>query len=269
METMPQVINSLDEQDLVEAIILLENPGLAAKITALVGTPIEKGIAMLPDSFRDKIMDVTHGALLKAAHAAILTLKDEQERPSSNRWHKLGVALSGGVGGFFGLAAVAVELPVSTTLMLRSIADIARSQGENIHNEEAKLACLEVFALGGAKEADDKVDSGYFAVRAALAKSLSEAGQFATTKLLTDETAPIIMKMLVRIAERFSIQVTEKAAAQAVPAIGAIGGAVVNTLFIDHYQDMAKGHFTIRRLERQYGKDLIQLRYKELLETGN
>ena len=54
----------------------------------------------------------------------------------------------------------------------------------------------------------------------------------------------------------------EKAAAQAVPAIGAAGGAIINTLFIDHFQDMARGHFIIRRLERKYGKEAVEATYK-------
>ncbi|HRZ21620.1 MAG TPA: EcsC family protein, partial [Bacteroidales bacterium] len=56
----------------------------------------------------------------------------------------------------------------------------------------------------------------------------------------------------------FGIQITEKAAAQAIPAIGAAGGALINTIFMDHFQDMAKGHFIVRRLERKYGKEAIQ-----------
>jgi len=31
------------------------------------------------------------------------------------------------------------------------------------------------------------------------------------------------------------------------PVIGAIGGAMVNTLFIINFQDMRRGHFAIRR----------------------
>jgi hypothetical protein len=42
------------------------------------------------------------------------------------------VATTGGVGGLFGLPALAIELPISTTIMLRSIADIARSEDEDI-----------------------------------------------------------------------------------------------------------------------------------------
>lgn len=55
-----------------------------------------------------------------------------------------------------------------------------------------------------------------------------------------------------------------KAAAQAVPAIGAVGGAAINTLFIDHFQDMAKGHFIVRKLERKYGENAISQQYKLL-----
>jgi len=55
--------------------------------------------------------------------------------------------------------------------------------------------------------------------------------------------------------------VTSKAAAQAVPAIGAIGGAAINLAFIDHFQDMAHGHFIIRRLERTYGPETVRRAY--------
>jgi hypothetical protein len=68
--------------------------------------------------------------------------------------------VSGAVGGFFGLPALALELPVSTTLLLRAIADIARSEGEPIKSTESRLACLEVFALGGNSRSDDATESG-------------------------------------------------------------------------------------------------------------
>jgi hypothetical protein len=64
------------------------------------------------------------------------------------------------------------------------------------------------------------------------------------------------------VASRFSINVSEKAAAQAVPVVGAIGGAIINTLFIDHFQDMAKGHFVVRRLERSHGREAIERAYE-------
>lgn len=39
-------------------------------------------------------------------------------------------------------------------------------------------------------------------------------------------------------------------AAQVVPVIGALTGATLNTMFTDYYQDMARGHFIVKRLEK-------------------
>jgi hypothetical protein len=261
-------ITQAHRQELLIAMQILENPGIAAKITNFVGTPIEKGIAMLPESWNDKIGEVTQNALLKAANAAIFTMNDQPNEAPSNWWHKIGVAVTGGVGGFFGIGALVIELPVSTTIMLRSIAAIARAEGESINDPETKLACLEVFALGGRSKYDNATDSGYFVVRAALAKSVAEATQFAATRTLAEEGSPALIRFIVKIAERFSIQVTEKMAAQTIPAIGAAGGIIVNTLFIDHFQDMAKGHFTIRRLEKLYGKEGVKTTYEEMMKIG-
>jgi hypothetical protein len=254
-------------QELRSAMLLLENPGIAAKITNLIGMPIRKGLELLPEKWNEKIGEVTKIALMKAAEAAIFTMKKAPGEVSSNWWHKFGVALTGGIGGFFGLPAMAIELPVSTTIMLRSIAEIARSEGETINDYGTKLACLEVFALGGKNRSDDNTESGYFIVRAALAKSVAEAAEFVATKSLTEEGAPALVRFIINIAQRFSLQVTEKAAAQAIPAIGAAGGAIINTIFIDHFQDMAIGHFTVRRLENIYGKEIIKAAYEELIKT--
>jgi hypothetical protein len=58
--------------------------------------------------------------------------------------------------------------------------------------------------------------------------------------------------------------VTQKVAAQALPVVGALGGAAVNYAFIEHFQDVARGHFTVRRLERLYGKDKIRTEYDQI-----
>lgn len=261
-------ISDQDRKELQVAKNLLENPGVAAKVTNFIGAPIEKGLALLPDSWNKNIGEITQTALLKASEVAIFTMKDIPGEESSNIWHKLGVALSGGVGGFFGIAAISIELPISTSIMLRSIADVARSEGESISDVETKLACLEVFALGGNSESDDGTDSGYYAVRATLANSVAAAAEFVASNKLTSDGAPLLIKFIATIAKRFGIQVTEKAAAQAIPAIGAAGGAIINTIFIDHFQDMARGHFIVRKLERKHGKELIERMYLSLPKRG-
>lgn len=253
-----------EREELIFAKTLLENPGIAAKITNFIGRPIEKGFDLLPNDWRDKIGEITTKTLLKVTEGTLLTMKHTSKKTTSNTWHKFGVITSGGVGGFFGLPALVIELPISTSIMLRSITDIARSQGEKINSIESKLACLEVFALGGDSKNDDGTDTGYFVVRSALAKSVAETAEFIASKGMVEEGSPVILKFVVKIAQRFGIQIGEKSAAQAMPVIGAAGGALINTLFIDHFQDMAQGHFIVRKLEREYGPDFIKQAYVDL-----
>src|SRR5439155_19170950 len=120
-----------------------------------------------------------------------------------------------------------------------------------IRDVETKLSCLSVFALGSSADAsDDAAESGYFAARSALATAVTEASKHLAKKGLAKGTAPAIVRLIALIGSRFGVVVSEKAAAQAIPIIGAAGGALINTVFIGHYQDMARGHFIVRRLER-------------------
>lgn len=261
---MNSKISISDKQELITAKQLLENPGIAAKLTNFLGTPIEKGFDVLPVNWKDKVSVITQKSLLKATDTAIFTMRDKSEKEPSNKWHKLSVAASGGIGGFFGFTALTIELPISTTIMLRSIADIARSQGEKIEEFEAKLACLEVFALGGKTTSDDATESGYFTIRTILANSISESMQHLGSKTAAKKATPALLKFISNISQKFGIQISEKVAAQALPVLGATGGALINTIFIDHFQDMAKGHFIVRKLERKYGQNEIKKLYKKL-----
>ena len=257
-------LNSVDHQELERAVELLENPSYAAKVTNLIGGPIEKAITMLPDGVSEKLANSTQKALSKAMDLAVSSLDDRYRGESADGAHRLLSSVSGAVGGAFGLLALTVELPISTTIMLRSIADIARSEGEPLSDAGTKLACLEVFALGGASQEDDGVDTGYFAVRAALAGAMTEAAKYLAEQGLASSGAPVLVRFLSKIATRYSIQVSEKAAAQAIPLLGAAGGATINLLFMDHFQNMARGHFIVRRLERSYGKELVRDAYQQM-----
>jgi hypothetical protein len=144
------------------------------------------------------------------------------------------------------------------------VADIARSEGEDFSDPETALACLQVFALGGRADTDDFTESTYFAVRGALAKTVSEATRYIAERGLLEEGGPIVVRLAAQIASRFGIVVSQKAAAQAVPIIGALGGAVVNTAFMTHFQSIAQAHFSVRRLERQYGKLAVQAAYERI-----
>lgn len=255
-----------DRNDLARARELLENPSLPARITNLLGTPIERGFAMLPAGWANTVASAARTSLSRALDVAIHTLGDTHKGASSDVLHRVLVASTGAVGGAFGMAALAVELPVSTTIMLRSIATIARSEGEYLQDIETRLACLEVFALGSRAQTDMASETGYFAVRGIMARAIGEAAQFLAERGLTEKGAPALVRLITLIANRFSTVITEKVAAQAIPLIGAAGGAIVNTVFIDHFQDVARGHFIVRRLERVYGQDAVRQQYEALGE---
>ncbi len=200
---------------------------------------------------------------------ALLSLHSQtsaEHMTSKKNTHKVLCSLSGALGGFFGMPGLAVELPVSTTLMLRAIADIARSEGADIETPAVRLACLEVFALGGNASGDDSAESAYYAVRITLGNAISDALKHIATHGLADKSAPVLLKLISAVATRFGLTVSQKVAAQIVPALGAVSGASLNLLFIDHFQSMARGHFIVRRLEDSYGVDCIKLEYQRLVQ---
>lgn len=246
------------------AKMLLDNPGFTARLASILGGPLERGIQMLPKDWTEHLNKSVRRALFKALDVAVATLGEPKPAVSSDLFHKVMVGASGTIGGAFGLASVAFELPISTTIMLRSIADIARGEGFDVSAIETKLNCLEVFALGGRGNLDDAAESGYWTSRAALGQALNDAAKFIGRRGVVDRTAPAIARFISAVGSRFGVVVSEQAAAKAVPLIGAASGAVINVLFIDHFQDMARGHFLIKRLEAKYSKETVESAYHQV-----
>jgi hypothetical protein len=274
MEPTPIAASPLSQGDLASlrrAKEALESPSLTMKLASLVGSPIEKLMAKMPTVAQEKIDDATQAALKKCLQLALRTLSKSTidgvvlppEKPH-NLMHKLAVATTGAAGGAFGLFALPVELPVTTTLMFRSICDIARSEGEDVHLIETQLQCLMVLGMGGPSSSDDNADIGYFIVRGTLAQSVSKATSEIASKGLSGHGSTALLKFLQTVASRFSVQVSEQVAAKSIPAIGAVLGAMVNTVFMDHFQQMAHGHFTVRRLERQYGQLAVERAFQTI-----
>jgi len=260
----------MTESDLAalrSAAAALEHPGLAARLTNMAGKPIELIGYALPASASQAITAATSKALEMALEVALRSM-DQAPRAGSQRLHKALAAASGAVGGAFGLAALPIELPLSTIIMLRSIAEIARSEGEDLSDPEAALSCVQVFALGGRPGSADASESGYFAVRGMLAKSVTQAARFVVERGAVEEGGPILVRFITQVASRFGVVVTQKLAAQAIPLVGALGGAAVNYAFIQHFQEVARGHFTVRRLERAYGKEAVRRAYERFAQDG-
>lgn len=260
--SLPMAFEEGDLGALRDAYFTLEHPSLAARLSNVVGTPIDMAIQLLPRSWYKRFHQATERAIAKALETAVSSMRRQQEDSAHEMYYKALVAGSGGVAGFFGLPGLLLELPVSTTLMIRGIAEIARDEGEDIHTTEAQLACVEVFALGGKVESDDAAETGYYGIRLALSGYMSAAVAHVAQNGFHADSGPIVFRLIHEVASRFGITVSQRAATQIVPVVGAVSAAAVNTIFMQHFQRMARAHFTVRRLERKYGEALVRSNYE-------
>jgi hypothetical protein len=296
-------VSALSEADrtlVAEAAGYLERPGFLLKAADIVGKPAESLVKRLPGKVQGKVADATRTALDKALAVAIQSLDVTPAKSSADtdvhsakaatfelgQWHSAAAAAAGFAGGFFGLAGMPVELPVTTTVMLRSIAAIAREYGEDLSDPAVRLECLSVLALGGkmaspvdgtfedGAQPTENMESAYWSARLGLAMALRSAARYASqrsaadiARAMADGTAPLLVKLVTMVAARFQVVVSEKAVAQALPIVGAAAGAALNAAFADHFNRVARAHFGLRRLEREHGADAVRRAYAHALEA--
>jgi hypothetical protein len=266
IDILPPSLSSAELEELRFAARCLEGRSFASRAAALLGRQVEAFGRSLPGSVRRLAGRLAEGALRTALRAALRTIDPEAAPKAARSAHRAAAAVSGAIGGAFGLASTAIELPLTTTILMRSIAQIAREEGEDPRTPEGALACLEVFALGE-EPGEAALESGYFAVRGALARSVADSARYLVghgAAGVAGESAPAMARLIAQIAARFGLVVSEKFAAQAVPVVGAIGGAAINLAFAEHFQTLARGHFIIRRLERERGAEAVQFEYRRL-----
>jgi hypothetical protein len=253
----------------------LEHPGFLMKVANLVGKPAEGMLRALPAKAHAMVGDMTNSALERSLQWAVRSLpvaSSSRTRGWSQaggpRFHLALTAMSGAVGGLFGLAGAALEIPATTTLMLRSIAEIAARNGSNLSDPQTRLECLCVFSYGSPEL--KAMESAYFSSRVGMALAVRDAARYITQHgaqeigtAMSRGAAPALVRLVQQIAARFEIVVTEKLAAQAVPIAGAAMGSLINAAFTDHFNHVAEYHFGIVRLERLHGQTGVQEAYHE------
>jgi hypothetical protein len=227
---------------------VLEESSLASRLANMAGTPVEALRKRLPSFAQGMLDKAVRHALSQALTAATRSAPGWTPPGISSAWmHRGMAAASGAVGGAFGLPGTLVELPVSTTLLLRQIAAEAAAAGEDPTQIETGAECLKVFALGGPNASDDATETGYFATRLALAQFLPTMG------------ASLLPGFIGAVAARFTGPLMLKLGAQAAPVMGAAAGAAVNLAFLEHFRALGRAHFTVRRLEREHGPAAVRL----------
>ncbi|MGX9357141.1 EcsC family protein [Roseobacteraceae bacterium S113] len=201
--------------------------GLGLHVLNLVGGQAENLLERLPDGIKDRLESATERALLIALDAAGAS---RARVPDQSSWVNRAVTTAmGAAGGFGGLPTALTELPVTTTLLLRTIQGIARAHGFDPDDPEIARECLYVFAAAGPLEHDDGANMAFLAARVTL-------------------TGGTVQGLIARIAPRLAGALGQKLAAQAVPVLGAAAGAATNYAYTSYYEEMAAVHFGLKRL---------------------
>ena len=247
--TTTDSIEAIDPASLAEltrAMERLQNGGglvvrLADAVGGAMGRTVRFGtrsLGMLPGA-QDAVQGVVEVALRRAFDIAVLRLGKAGEMSRSQRLAGPIVFLSGAVGGFIGMGGFVPDASVTSLTIMREIARIAVEEGEDLADADARAACLQVFALNAGQKGGPEPEASYFSARFMM------------------QGRPMAM-LLADVARRFGVTLSQKFALQAVPVVGAVAGASLNAAFLAHYRDLAKAHFTIRRLERRFGEAAVR-----------
>lgn len=231
--------------ELEQALERLETGrGLLVRLADLMGGALgrfshlsARGLG-LPETLQAKLRGLAEAALLRAYDIAVLGLRDGAARraadPVARRASQAAVVASGAIGGMAGLTGFVPDIGFTTIAIMREIARVAREEGEDLATPEARRACLEVFALRGMGAEPGESEIGYYSARMLM------------------RGTPMVM-LVSEVSSRYGLALGQKFAMQMVPVAGALAGASLNAAFLTHYRELARAHFTVRRLEREHG----------------
>ncbi len=239
-------LDAVAQAELRQSMAVLASRGglilrMVGSLSGLAGQLLSRGMQTIASAPKASaaVQSVAEFALRRAFDIAILGLQQPGEPNRSRRLSRPLVILSGAVAGFIGLPGFLPDATVTSLAIMREIARVAQEQGEDLTHEQTRASCLEVFALAPAIDGQTKSDLNYFSAR------------------LMMQGRPLAI-LFTEVASRYGLSLSQKFALQAMPVLGAVGGASLNSAFLNHYRSIAKAHFTIRRLERTYGPASVQ-----------
>ena len=244
MMTRPQAVLPPIDDPTVHAEVdrlahrYLDAGGVAMELLAALGGKAEGLLDRLPGGLRGRMDDIVLAALNRSFDAA--SRSRGMVRGRGDMFNRLLSTTSGAVGGFAGIGGAMLELPVTVTLLLRAILDIAAEHGFDPASDEMRREALHVFAVAGPLADDDGTDLGLLVARMTV-------------------TGHTVQTLIAKVAPKLSVSLAQKLAAQTVPVFGALAGATINYSFARYYQELARVHFGLLRLSRETGLPLEAL----------
>jgi hypothetical protein len=264
MEPEQEYLEPADRVKLARAVTLLQQNSFITMLAHRAARPVNAIVAALPSFVGETVLNASKNAILQCLRIALKPRKPRSFLGIAGNYPALASGIAGAVGGFAGVAGLAVELPLTTVVMFQSITKIAAAEGEDLSRLEARLACLQVFALSADGRGPAALESGYYAARDALAKSADEAASYVLRRSTSLETGPAVVRFVSAIAPRFGLLVSQELAAAAIPIIGAATGSSLNIAFVQHFNNIARGHFAVRSLERKYGDTRVREEFERI-----
>ncbi|MDB6455063.1 EcsC family protein [Falsirhodobacter sp. 20TX0035] len=206
--------------------------GPLMKVISFAGHRAEGLMDRIPSPIRIRIEEATAFALRRcygvasAAHGSRL--------PSVGKHgHKVAAVMSGGLGGFGGMASSIVELPATVSIFFAAIQKVAAEHGFDPKEEAVRLECLRVFGSGTPFEEDEGTNTAFLASRVALTGAGAQG-------------------LIASVAPRLAAVLSQKLAAQTVPLLGAATGAAVNLAFISYYEELAHVRFALLKMAMEH-----------------
>ncbi|WP_170770014.1 EcsC family protein [Ruegeria lacuscaerulensis] len=201
--------------------------GPGVRLLNSLGGSAETLLDQLPPSVREALTGATEQALWLAMHAAE---GSRRAVPDQRPWVNTAVTTAmGAAGGVGGVSTSLVELPATTTMLLRAIQGAAAREGFDPSEDGVKFDCVQVLSAAGPLSFDDGADFGFFSARMTL-------------------TGPALQKLIATVAPKLAVVLGQKLAAQSVPVLGALAGGGTNYVYTRYYQRIARVHFGLRRL---------------------
>ena len=257
-------LSPLDQKDLIKAKRLLDKTNIISRAKKVTNIPIIDGkVAGRTGSVPNNCVTMaTKSSLVKALMRALMTFDGSNRAYFSSDllYRKLDEA-SGITDRRYGVVEWITGIRDFSFNKIREIGDIAISYGEQLWTSEAQIACMVVFVLGVPNSSSVDNDSAYFTIRDELAKVVNESVAFTAEKGLTQEAIPALAEFINELGKRYETIVNLKIATDIGPVHADYYRLKINSIFIDHIHDMAHGHFTIRRLEREYSPEFIRSEY--------